>query len=163
MLHSNENGLHSPDSPLTPLIECVRYWKPSFDFGAIDIVTDRNCLRKLFAWAQEYNSTPRYNPKEFRIDLQYAKNGSILFTRWEGKTREPVSRSYSLAFESATTRAQGANPPWGHHRIVTYVSSKSTCLSVALNLVEGLRKNQVACPLPSGCMLRSRDKLGCQR
>lgn len=111
----NQNAFRCPDSPLTPLVESVRNWAPEFDFSTIDIVTDRNNLRKLIGWAQG-------SKDEFRIDLQRAGDGTVLFSRWQAKTREPPQRSYAHEFEKSMTRNQGGNPGENHHRIVTYVS-----------------------------------------
>jgi len=109
----NQNAFRCPDSPLTPLVESVRNWAPEFDFSTIDIVTDRNNLRKLIGWAQG-------SKDEFRIDLQRAGDGTVLFSRWQAKTREPPQRSYAHEFEKSMTRNQGGNPGENHHRIVTY-------------------------------------------
>lgn len=111
----NQNAFRCPDSPLTPLVESVRDWAPEFDFSTIDVVTDRNNLRKLIGWAQG-------SKDEFRIDLQRAGDGTVLFSRWQTKTREPAQKSYAHEFERTMTRAQGGNPGENHHRIVTYVS-----------------------------------------
>lgn len=116
----DQSGYHCPQSPLTPLISAVRTHNPAFDLGQMDIVTDRNGLRKLFGWA---NNTPKRD--EFRIDIQKAGLGTILFTRWEPRNKiQQGSWSrprYGFSFEHATTKtARGVLPTAGHHRIVAY-------------------------------------------
>ncbi|KAF8313259.1 hypothetical protein DL93DRAFT_2081345 [Clavulina sp. PMI_390] len=106
-----QNAYRMPDSPLTPVVEAVRYYAPDFDLSSIDVVTDRNNLRKLIGWAQGSKDT-------FRIDLQRAGNGTVLFIRWEDRNVEPAQRSYAKDFERKMTK-----PRYGleqHHRIVTY-------------------------------------------
>jgi len=47
MVYINQAVFRCPDSPLTPLVERVQYWKPEFNFSIIDIITNWNNLRKL--------------------------------------------------------------------------------------------------------------------
>lgn len=115
MVYINQAAFRCPGSPLTPLVECVRYWSPEFDFGAMDIVTDRNNLRKLLGWAQG-------SPREFRIDLQRAGKGAVLFTRWQPTTRQSAPPAFANSFRHAVTRAPGESSNEGYHRIVSYVS-----------------------------------------
>jgi hypothetical protein len=115
MVYINQAAFRCPESPLSPLVECVRYWNPEFDFGTMDIVTDRNNLRKLLSWAQGSFS-------EFRIDLQRAGKGTVLFARWQPKARARAPPAFANSFREAMTRAKGANSSEGYHRIVSYVS-----------------------------------------
>jgi len=111
MVFINQAAFRCPDSPLTPLVECVRYWQPTFDFSAMDIVTDRNNLRKLLSWAQG-------SVEEFRIDLQRAGKGTVLFMRWQPQTREISGPVFVNSFRKAVTRVK--TPSEGYHRIVSY-------------------------------------------
>jgi hypothetical protein len=91
-----------------------------FDWSAIDFVTDRNGLRKLLRWIG------RPDPKEFRIDTQLAGKRTILFNRWEKRTRETVGgmnySTYGFSFEKSSTKpAPDCKESTGHHRIVNYV------------------------------------------
>jgi len=115
MVYVNQAAFRCPDSPLTPLVECVRYWKPEFDFGTMDIVTDRNNLRKLLAWAQGSFT-------QFRIDLQRVGKGTVLFMRWQPKTRVLSHPVYVNSFRNAVARPGGEHSSEGYHRIVSYVS-----------------------------------------
>ncbi|KAI1783569.1 hypothetical protein LXA43DRAFT_1131139 [Ganoderma leucocontextum] len=69
----------------------------SLDWGSIDIITDRNGLRKLMRW------------------LQYS---------WEKRTREnaePPKSGCGINFERESTRpTKGCDRSTGHHRIVQY-------------------------------------------
>jgi len=92
-----------------------------FDWPKIDFVTDRNGLRKLLRWIG------RPHPKEFRIDTQLAGEHTVLFNRWEKRTRETLGNTgystYGFSFEKESTEsAPGCEDSTGYHRIVKYVS-----------------------------------------
>ena len=84
----------------------------------MDIVTDRNNFRKLLGWAQGSFT-------QFRIDLQRAGKGTVLFMRWQPAARVLSPPGYANSFRSAVTKAaetQGEHSNEGYHRIVSYVS-----------------------------------------
>jgi hypothetical protein len=60
----DQNAARNPSSPLAPLVVAVKYYNPSLNFEKLDMLTDRNNLRKLFPWASSTNK------KDFRIDLE---------------------------------------------------------------------------------------------
>lgn len=96
----------------------------SLDWGSIDIITDRNGLRKLMRWLQ-YSPGPEKEPlKQFRIDLQLGGNKTVLMNRWEKRTREnaePPRSGCGINFErESTTPTKGCDRSTGHHRIVQY-------------------------------------------
>ena len=116
----------------------------SVDWPAVDVVTDRNNLRKLLRWIQHpWSDAPRaggragssnagtlpgVDPlKDFRIDIQLGGRNTLLLHRWEKRTRElaePPRSGCGINFERESTRpAKGCDRSTGHHRIVTYVSS----------------------------------------
>ncbi|EJD39287.1 hypothetical protein AURDEDRAFT_116214 [Auricularia subglabra TFB-10046 SS5] len=119
-VYIDQNGHRVPAFPLLPLIAAVQHMHPDFAFSNVDIVTDRNSLRKLLRWirGRESDSTV----KEFRIDVQM--NGrTMLFTRRESKTKELSNRAYGIGFERACTSAppgQAVPRQTGHHRVVKY-------------------------------------------
>jgi hypothetical protein len=120
VIFSDQNGFRSPDAILLPLIRAVDMNYVDFDWSSVDFVTDRNGLRKLLRWIRTSD------PKEFRIDTQLAGKHTVLFNRWEKRTREsfddrPYS-TYGFSFEKASTKpAQGCEESTGYHRIVKYV------------------------------------------
>lgn len=122
----DQTGYHCPSSPLTPLVTAVREHSPSFNLDQVDLVTDRNNLRKLLGWV---SNSGKY--REFRIDVQRTGRKTVLFTRWEPRNRVKAhsgpagATGYGSTFEKIVTRhAIGAEPTLGHHRIITYVSDK---------------------------------------
>lgn len=61
---ADQNRFRMPLYPLLPAFVAIEHMQPSFDYAALDIVTDRNNLRKLLRWIENTCD------KDFRIDLQ---------------------------------------------------------------------------------------------
>jgi hypothetical protein len=93
----------------------------AFQWGASDIISDRNSLRHLLRWAGNWP-----NLKDFRIDLSLAGTKSVVFSRWKRDVREwAASWSYGFSYEEAQTKpAPGCemSRKAGHDRVVSYVS-----------------------------------------
>ncbi|KAI0775565.1 hypothetical protein BD413DRAFT_278470 [Trametes elegans] len=96
----------------------------TLDWRDVDIVTDRNGLRKLMRWLRHSGHEWDEPLKEFRIDLQLGGEKTVLMHRWEKRTREmakPPKSGCGLNFERLTTSpAPGCERGTGHHRIVRY-------------------------------------------
>ncbi|KAH9850142.1 hypothetical protein C2E23DRAFT_326109 [Lenzites betulinus] len=125
----DQNGFRiGSDSSLLPLFRAVdvvseeKGSAASVDWPSVDIVTDRNGLRKLLRWIG--HSAGEEPPKEFRIDLQLGGRKTVLMQRWEKRTREvatPPKSGYGHNFEhESTSPARGCEASTGHHRIVQY-------------------------------------------
>ncbi|KAF8883761.1 hypothetical protein CPB84DRAFT_1734556 [Gymnopilus junonius] len=118
---SDQNGYRIPKTVLLPLIVAVNKHAETskslpFDWPSMDIVTDRNNLRKLMRWVSGNAE------RDFRIDLQLAGKRTVLMNRWEKRTREAFSgRTFGYSFEKASTSpAPGCKDSTGHHRIISY-------------------------------------------
>ncbi|KAL5524262.1 hypothetical protein ACEPAF_9402 [Sanghuangporus sanghuang] len=112
----DQNRHRVPQYPLLPLVLAVDHLSPDFDFPSIDIVTDRNNLRKLLRWVNGTISL------DFRIDLQLS-GSTVLFTRYESTKVEVDSGrlGFGRNFEQYTTkRLAGCESSTGHHRIIIY-------------------------------------------
>jgi hypothetical protein len=104
-------------SPLTPIFAAIDDLG-GYDFSGIDIVSDRNNLRKLFSW-----STGAVEQKDFRIDVELAGE-TCLFTRREEKDAETIVgfQGFGRQYEKAATRpSRGCEMSTGHHRIISIV------------------------------------------
>ncbi|KAK1227363.1 hypothetical protein PQX77_009647 [Marasmius sp. AFHP31] len=119
----DQNGYKIPTAPLLPLIASVNFYHASpgirkpFDWSSVDIVTDRNGLRKILRWIRGEVDA------DFRIDLQLDGRKTVLFNRWEKRAKDypPFSGSFGHNFEEATTTpARGCTGTTGHHRVVQY-------------------------------------------
>ena len=90
------------------------------DWASVDIVADRNSLRKILAWAQGEDVT-------FRIDIQLAGERTMLLHRWEApQTEFSEFTGWSRNFEyDSTAPGPGCERGTlvGHHRVVSYVMS----------------------------------------
>ena len=87
------------------------------DWPKVDVITDRNGLRKLLRWLSPGKWVPG-----FRIDVQLVGTKTLVFSRWENCAREPASgHSHGFRFEQAMTRPAPGCPSSGHHRTITYV------------------------------------------
>lgn len=123
LIYIAQNAARHPESPLEPLFRALYTTCPSFDIRSIDVVTDRNNIRKLLSFIDP-NST-RDGLEAFTINIEVMKNTAI-FCRNEIKTVEYIGpqefRGFGHEFERAyTTNKIGGST--GHHRIISYCFS----------------------------------------
>ena len=91
---------------------------PAFDPKDLDVITDRNNLRKLL------KVVCRESFDTYRIDVELVGN-TLLLTRWERDTEEQIRefRGFGHEFEKTFTAHDNRGPgrkPTGHHRVVQY-------------------------------------------
>ncbi|KAF8490623.1 hypothetical protein F5888DRAFT_1097862 [Russula emetica] len=117
----DQNGARMSEYPLLPLFaaaDAIHDNKAPVDWPAVDVVTDRNGLRKLLRWL---NPSEGREVRDFRIDVELVGAKTMVLNRWEGRTREPpIGKSYGFSFEAAIARAAPGCPSSGHHRTITY-------------------------------------------
>lgn len=113
------HGAHmGHQSPLLPIFAAIDTLHDNFPYRDLDLVTDRNSLRKLLRCIDQQRD------RAFRIDIDLVGK-TCLFTRREESLMETISdfRGYGHEFEKAATRSRrGFEEEASHHRIVTYVS-----------------------------------------
>lgn len=88
-------------------------------WAELDIITERNNLRKLLTWAAG-NSTSKAN--NFRIDVELVGARTVLLRQWDERTHSRPNDSYGFSFEEHTT----VSPPGSnssYYRIIEYVSN----------------------------------------
>lgn len=90
---------------------------PKFDFGQVDVVTDRRPLRKLIGFVEN-------EVEDFEFGAEAIGN-TVLFVRMEKITRETIPpgayRGYRQRFEEAYTKiSSSAGGSTSHHRIARY-------------------------------------------
>jgi hypothetical protein len=104
-------------SPLTPIFAAIdNLHKEKYEYPTLDIVSNRNNLRKLLRWATG-------DRDGFRIDIDLVGQ-TCLFTRHEEKDSEQVVgfKGFGHEYEKAATRfAPGCEQATGHHRIISIV------------------------------------------
>ncbi|RYN85844.1 hypothetical protein AA0119_g13066 [Alternaria tenuissima] len=115
-----QNAARYPESPLEPLFRALYVSHPSFNVASIDVVTDRNNIRKLLSLTNPRWSS--YKREDFTIQVEVTNNTAI-FCREETKTEEYIGpnkfRGYGHSFEKKCTSRQVSGST-GHHRIISY-------------------------------------------
>ncbi|MCJ1279347.1 hypothetical protein MMC21_007171 [Puttea exsequens] len=115
-----QNAARHPDSPLEPLFRALYVANPSFDIRSIDVVTDRNNIRKLLSFINP--GSTRNGLETFTINIEVAKTTAI-FCRVETATHEFIGlhefRGFGHEFEKVYT-TNTINGSTGHHRITSY-------------------------------------------
>lgn len=118
----DQNGARMSQYPMLPLFaaaDAIHDKKAPVDWPTVDIITDRNGLRKLLRWL---NPSEGKEVRDFRIDVELVGSKTVVLSRWEGRPRNPpTGRTFGFAFEAATSRAAPGCPISGHHRAITYV------------------------------------------
>ena len=114
----DHNAYHMKEMPLLPLFAAVDATEDAdtFDWSAIDVITDRNGLRRLLRWISGANE------KNFRIDLQLAGKKTMLMIRWEKEATSPfLGFTYGDNYFNGVAKKPHEEAT-GHHRIISYVS-----------------------------------------
>ena len=120
LVYIAQNAARHPDSPLEPLFRALYTANPSFDICSIDIVTDRNNIRKLLSFINP--GTTRNGLEAFTINVEVAKT-TVIFSRAETATHEFIGpyefKGFGHEFEKTYTTSQ-IKGSTGHHRILSY-------------------------------------------
>jgi hypothetical protein len=120
LIYIAQNAARHPESPLEPLFRALYITHPSFDIRSIDVVTDRNNIRKLLSFVDP--SSTRDGLEAFTMNIEVTKDTAI-FCRDEAKTLEYIEphefKGFGHEFEKAYTISQ-VKGSTGHHRIITY-------------------------------------------
>ncbi|KAF2844350.1 hypothetical protein T440DRAFT_512249 [Plenodomus tracheiphilus IPT5] len=120
LVYINQNAARHPDSPLEPLFRALYMTRPSFDIGAINVVTDRNNIRKLPSFVMV--DTNKERPESIIVGVEMIKN-TALFCRSSPMNQDHVGphdfKGYGHEFERAYTKSQILCNT-GHHRIISY-------------------------------------------
>ncbi|EIW75634.1 hypothetical protein CONPUDRAFT_169416 [Coniophora puteana RWD-64-598 SS2] len=134
MVFQDQNAarMGSNASPLSPLFASIETMYGSnsgvdtshrggFDYASLDVITDRNNLRKLLRWVSGPGTAANGRAAEaFRIDVQRVGK-TCVFTRRDAQVREYITgfRGYGHEYEKASTKlAEGCEDATGHHRVV---------------------------------------------
>jgi hypothetical protein len=120
LIYIAQNAARHPESPLEPLFRALYITNPSYDIQSIDVVTDRNNIRKLLSFIDP--SSTRNGLEKFTINVEVTKNTAI-FCRQETATQEFIGphefKGFGHEFEKANTTSQISGST-GHHRIISY-------------------------------------------
>ncbi|EEA26157.1 conserved hypothetical protein [Talaromyces marneffei ATCC 18224] len=120
LIYSAQNAARHPESPLEPLFRSLHITNPSFDFQSVDLVTDRNNIRKLLSFINPSLSKNGLEP--FTIKVEVIKDIAV-FCRSEAEVSRFIGPhefvGYGHEFEKAYTIDQCTDST-GHHRFISY-------------------------------------------
>ncbi|KAI0515081.1 geranylgeranyl pyrophosphate synthetase [Xylaria bambusicola] len=120
LVYIAQNAARHPESPLEPLFRSLYVTNPGFDIRPVDIITDRNNIRKLLSFI---NPSSSRNRLEVFTIIAEVVDGTMLMCRTETKTSEIIAphefKGYGHEFEKAYTRRQ-LKGSTGYHRIISY-------------------------------------------
>jgi hypothetical protein len=115
-----QNAARNPASPLEPLFRALHTTDPSYDLRSVELISDRNNIRKLLSFVNADVADRQL--EEFTIRVEVVQNTTI-FCRTATATTEFIGprefRGFGHEFEKAFTTPQVKNST-GHHRIVAY-------------------------------------------
>jgi hypothetical protein len=115
----SENATRYPDYPVEPMFRALNITQPSFGLQSIDVVTDRNSIRKLLSFVSPSSNRKAEN---FTINIEIIKNTAV-FVRAETAAYEIIGPyehwGYGHEFEKAYTTSQ-IDDATGHYRIISY-------------------------------------------
>lgn len=120
LIYVAQNAVRHPDSPLEPLFRALYIEDPSFDIASVQVITDRNNIRKLLAFVNP--SLAKNGREPFTIKIETIKDTAIL-CRQEAIIKEYIGpnefRGFGHEFEKAYTNNYRSGST-GHHRVVSY-------------------------------------------
>lgn len=115
-----QNAARHPESPLEPLFRALYTTDPLFDIHSIDLISDRNNIRKLLSFVDPASN--KFGPEPFTIKIEIV-DGTTIFCREEAEVQEYIGshefKGYGHQFERAYT-AEQVHGSTGHHRVISY-------------------------------------------
>ncbi|KAL2001159.1 hypothetical protein VTN02DRAFT_2142 [Thermoascus thermophilus] len=123
----DEDAYRASEYPFEPLFQALSVMNPNFNFQDVDLVTNRNSLRKLFDFAEGRTC------QSFRIDLNLV-NETLFLTRRERKARTVLrgtnrSNGFGHGFEQMfSKRSPPLEDSSGHYRVITYPLGPLKCV-----------------------------------
>jgi hypothetical protein len=119
------NAAHWPMSPFEPAFRAAAICSPGFSFDDVDVVINRNSLRKFFDICR--GSGPRQSV--FRLNLFCEGKKTLIVERCERfAVAVGPNPQYGKAFEEAcTSHIPGLEQSECHHRVVTYHLGNLKC------------------------------------
>ncbi|CAI6090541.1 unnamed protein product [Clonostachys chloroleuca] len=119
-VYISQNAARHPDSPLEPLFRSLFHTNPTFDISSVDVITDRNNIRKLLYFVNP--KLDKYGAEPFAIKAEVVGK-TIIFSREEAATYEIIQpnefRGFGHNFEKLYTSTEIAGST-GHHRVISY-------------------------------------------
>jgi hypothetical protein len=120
LVYIAQNAARHPDYPLEPLFRALYISDPSFSLRSVDVVTDRNLIRRLLSFVNPDLGDKKL--ESFSMGIEIVKD-TAMFNRHEPRTHEIIGpdefRGFGHEFEKAYTKDR-IKRSTGHHRIIGY-------------------------------------------
>ncbi|KAL1960657.1 hypothetical protein VTO42DRAFT_7236 [Malbranchea cinnamomea] len=122
----DQNTFRCSRYPAEALFRSLAVMQPNLDMRDIDLVTDRNNLRKLLHFVSQTVD------RSFRIDVKF-HGGVVFFSRWEPELRQTILSGQNLGFghgfeREVTAFDEEISDSTAHHRVVRYSLGGIRCL-----------------------------------
>lgn len=121
-VYVDQNAARVPTAPLEPLFSALFAQNPQFEMGSVDMITDRNNIRKLLRFLDGSSSD------SFQMHVEIVDGRRALFTRMDNETTAVISgfQGYGRNFEKACTKK--ATEASGYYRITKFRFGGLQCL-----------------------------------
>ncbi|ERF72516.1 hypothetical protein EPUS_09294 [Endocarpon pusillum Z07020] len=140
LVYIAQNAARHPNSPLEPLFRTLYIANSSFDIRSVDVVTDRNNIRKLLSFVNP--DSTRNGLEKFTISIEVTKNTAI-FSRAETATHEVIGLHEFRGFGHEFEKSRPQEPDYPLlHEIARHVIHVCETLAVASECVKDLKQQQ---------------------
>ncbi|KAG6101925.1 hypothetical protein E4U30_000702 [Claviceps sp. LM220 group G6] len=120
LYYVTENAARLPGSPVAPLFAALFTTNPSFDVRPLDIISDRNFIRRLLWFVNPGSDGDAAEPFTMKLELV---GNTLLFGRHETAVTRQIApnryHGYGYEFEKAYTTKQIADST-SHYSIISY-------------------------------------------
>ncbi|KAL2784240.1 hypothetical protein BJX66DRAFT_330128 [Aspergillus keveii] len=120
LVYITQNAVRHPESPLEPLFHSLYLENPSYNIQIVDLITDRNNVRKLLSFVNPRLFINGLEP--FTIDVGVTSN-TVIICRVETETYAVIGphefRCYGHEFEKVFTTIQVPQST-RYHRVISY-------------------------------------------
>lgn len=146
----DQNAARSPEYPFEPLFRAAAFMNPSFRFDHVDVLVNRNSLRKLL------DLSAGRRQESFRLNL-YLVHRTLVIERCEKNARRLIHGSLNPGWGRMFEKRFAKYPPGledsaSHHRALQYELGALTCVvrsEVDASYEEGPRSGELSDLLPA--------------
>ena len=113
--YSDYNYVRNNRNPFEPMFHAINVMNPDFQFHNVDVIADRNNLRKLLECVAGKKNGP------WRLDLHVIQNTLIIIKKDVSFWKRANIDGYGSNFEQAfTTPGEGMEDATSHYRVIRY-------------------------------------------
>ncbi|KAF1953430.1 hypothetical protein CC80DRAFT_149001 [Byssothecium circinans] len=113
--YSDYNYVRNNRNPYEPMFHALNIMNPNFQFHNVDVIADRNNLRKLLEFVAGKSNGP------WRLDLYVVQNTLIIVKKDSSFWKKANDQGYGDNFEQAfTIPGEGMEDATSHYRAIRY-------------------------------------------